>query len=757
MLCLAVVALAGCAEQAMLRQAREQAGQQKWADAVTTLEEGRRRFPESPELRSQLLQVREQGLAHHLATAAAARDQGQLEEAMREVGAAQILARRDPRVEALLGDIQVLQRQDSAHARAEALLQRGEMGAAAEIIDRALLDHPRHAALLALQRHIQRERPPHQPMQAELAEQRAISLDFRDAPLRHVLDLVTRHSGVNFVIDRDVKADMQVTVRLHQARVDDALELLTSVHQLARKVIDTQTVLIYPNTTEKQREYQEQVVRVFHPVSGDAKGAAAFLRAMLRIREPFVDERSNLLAVRDTPENVRLAEKLVSLFDTPEPEVLLDVEVLEISSTRLTELGVKFPSSISLTPLPPGGAAGLTLGNIGAIGRDNVGLGVSGLLINLKREAGEVSTLANPRLRARNREKARILIGDKIPVITTTTGTAGFVAENVNYLEVGLKLDVEPTVYPDDEVAIRIALEVSSLGSAVKTDNGTLAYQIGTRNAATLLRLRDGETQLLAGLMNRDERSSASRLPGLGDIPLLGRLFGSQQDQGAKTELILSITPRILRNTRRPGNGEAEVWIGTESAPRLRRPTAGAPGWAPPRANAPVPNPAAGSDAPTSPVATAAGATATAAPVVPLATRLAPLWRAPDRVKVGETFEIEFHLPPNINAALRGVPVDLHYDTQRLRVIDVREGRALSADGEPTAFQHVVDPVTGRIQVVSMRKAATSAPSAGLLFAVRVEALAAGDATIRADGGRAAAIPGPGPEIPAASLTISVQ
>lgn len=741
----------------MLRQAREQATQQKWVDAVMTLEEGRRRFPDSPDVRSQLLQVREQGLAHHLASAALARDRGQIEEAVREVSEAQNLARRDPRVEALQADLRTLQRQDSAHARAEGLLQRGEADAAVEIIERALLDNPRHTALLALQRHIQRERPPARPMQAELAEQRVISLDFREAPLRTVLDLVTRHSGINFIVDRDVKADMQVTVLLRQAKVDDALDLLTAVHQLARKVIDAQTVLIYPNTPEKQREYQEQVVRVFYPVSGDAKGAAAFLRAMLKIREPFVDERSNLLAVRDTPENVRLAEKLVSLFDTPEPEVLLDVEVLEISSTRLTELGVKFPSSISLTPLPPGGATGLTLGNVGALGRDNIGLGVSGLLINLKREAGEVSTLANPRLRARNREKARILIGDKIPVITTTTGTAGFVAENVNYLEVGLKLDVEPTVYPDDEVAIRIALEVSSLGSAVKTDNGTLAYQIGTRNAATLLRLRDGETQLLAGLMNRDERSSASRLPGLGDIPLLGRLFGSQQDQGAKTELILSITPRILRNTRRPGSSEGEVWIGTESAPRLRRHSTSITGSAPTRTHAAEPSPpTAGSTPPGAPMVTAQ-AGPTPAPVAPVAPRLAPFWRAPDHVKVGTTFEVEFHLAPNTDAALRGVPVDLHYDTRRLRVIDVREGRALSADGEPTAFQHVVDPVTGRIQVVSMRKTATSALSTGLLFAVRVEALTAGDAIIRADGGRAVAVSGPGPEIPSASITVSVQ
>ncbi|MFD2452207.1 type II secretion system protein GspD [Ideonella paludis] len=177
-----------------------------------------------------------------------------------------------------------------------------------------------------------------------------------------------------------------------------------------------------------------------------------------------------------------------------------------------------------------------------------------------------------------------MLVGDKVPVVTTTTGQGGFVADSVNYLDVGLKLEVEPTIFADDEVAIKVGLEVSSVSREVRSTNGTLAYQIGTRNANTTLRLRDGETQLLAGLISREERISASRLPGLGDLPVAGRLFSSQRDDNTKTELVLAVTPASCATCAsqmlpRPSCGWAQnrppgcgPWVGAHR--RLRRPPA---------------------------------------------------------------------------------------------------------------------------------------------------------------------------------------
>jgi general secretion pathway protein D len=134
----------------------------------------------------------------------------------------------------------------------------------------------------------------------------------------------------------------------------------------------------------------------------------------------------------------------------------------------------------------------------------------------------------------------------------------------VQYIDVGLKLEVEPRIALDSHVHIKVALEVSSLGISTTLRNGSQVFQIGTRNATTLLRLKDGETQVLAGLISDDERKNAARIPGFGDIPMLGRLFANQEDKKDKTEIVLAITPRILNNIRRPESELSEYWSGTE-------------------------------------------------------------------------------------------------------------------------------------------------------------------------------------------------
>ncbi|MCA1925909.1 MAG: type II and III secretion system protein, partial [Thiobacillus sp.] len=186
--------------------------------------------------------------------------------------------------------------------------------------------------------------------------------------------------------------------------------------------------------------------------------------------------------------------------------------------------------------------------------------------VNVKKEDSDVNILANPRIRVKNREKAKIHIGDKVPVITSNTTSTGVVSESVSYLDVGLKLDVEPNVLMRDDVQIRVGLEVSNIVREIRSNSGTLTYQIGTRNAGTTLRLKDGETQVLAGLISDEDRSAASRVPGLGDLPLIGRLFSSQRDERNKTEIVLLITPRVLRNMQAQQPALTEFRSGTDNA-----------------------------------------------------------------------------------------------------------------------------------------------------------------------------------------------
>ena len=163
------------------------------------------------------------------------------------------------------------------------------------------------------------------------------------------------------------------------------------------------------------------------------------------------------------------------------------------------------------------------------------------IAFNLRQQVGRSNILANPRIRVKNREKAHIHIGDKVPVITTTAGATGFVSESVNYLDVGLKLDVEPQVFLEDDVGIKVALEVSNVGQQIKTSSGTIAYQVGTRNASTTLRLHDGETQVLAGLINNEDRRNTTQVPGLANLPVAGRLFQSKENTANKTVKTMSL------------------------------------------------------------------------------------------------------------------------------------------------------------------------------------------------------------------------
>jgi general secretion pathway protein D len=751
LLSLSVLLLTGCAQERIRDESSLQMREGQFEKAVSGLQAGLKEYPDSPLLRGGLLQSRNEALARLLSEAANSRAAGRLEEAEATLKRALPFDSGGKRVNGLLAELAIDRRQREALAEAEALMQAKKPQAALRVLADALKDNPRQPDLMALQRRLEGEarRTQTRAAQLGLAETRPIALDFRDANLRTVLDTVTRNSGINFILDKDIRQDVRVTVLIRSARVEDAIDLIVSTHQLAKKVVDAQTVLIYPNTPEKQREHQEQVVRVFYLASAEAKGAAAFLRSMLRLRDPYVDERTNMLAIRESAENVELAERLMALYDTNEPEVLLEVEVIEIRTSRLTDLGVKFPDSVGLTPLAPTGATGLTLGNIRGLTADRVGLGVAGLLLNLKRETGDFNTLANPRIRARNREKAKILIGDKLPIVTTTTGQGGFVGDSISYVDVGLKLDVEPTVYADDEVAIKISLEVSSLAREVRTGSGSLAYQIGTRTASTLLRLRDGETQLLAGLISNDERSSASRVPGLGDLPVAGRLFSAQRDESQRTELVLAITPRVLRNVRRPDASETEIWVGTEASPRVRA-VGGLLA-----AKTDVALAAAAPQATAVPALAVLNSPPAPAPATPAPSVVASI-QAPSEVAVGDVFLVTIELDSTVG--LRGLPVQLRYAKSQLQLIDVEEGGFFRADGAPTSFTKAIEAAAGTARAGVLRNQATTALGKGTVLKLRMKALAAGAAELAVVGLDAITVGAPPPPVSLpATLKLTVK
>jgi general secretion pathway protein D len=495
-----------------------------------------------------------------------------------------------PLARSMLDGIDAARRRDERIAAAEALLAKGDAAQAESIARTVLAEYPHNARARDVMRRID------MLSASKLAQSGAMSgpfnkpvtIEFRDTPLRTVFEVLARTSGLNFVFDRDVRADTKVTVFLRNTRLEDVLNLILTTNGLDRKLLNENSVLVYPATPAKQKEHQELVTRVFQLANADAKQTQAMIRQVVKSRDVFVDERLNLVIVKDTPDAIRLAERLVAATDVPEPEVMLELEVLEVARSKLLLLGLETPDQIGYGQLVPpsstvvGTGLQVATGVVDLNNRSGLTSYVSNPVatLHLHDEDGTTNVLANPRVRVKNRTKAKILIGDKLPVFTTTSTANVGVSAAVNYLDVGLKLDVEPVVSLDDDVSIGVALEVSSLEKQVLGPQGSIAYQIGTRMANTMLRLRNGETQILAGLISDDERSSATRIPGLGELPTVGRLFSSQQDQVTKTEIILLITPRIVRNLTRLEQS-APAWpSGTDQSVGARSLTIGrtAPG-----------------------------------------------------------------------------------------------------------------------------------------------------------------------------------
>jgi general secretion pathway protein D len=419
--------------------------------------------------------------------------------------------------------------------------------------------------------------------------------------LRQVFEIIARHSGLNFVFDKDVRSDGRTSIFLKNSTVEAAVHFLLVTNQLERQVMDGNTILIYPNSAAKLKEYQELTVKTFYLANADAKSIANTFKTILKSRDVVVDEKLNLVILRDSPEAVRLATQLVALQDVPEPEVMLDVEVLEIKRSRIMDLGVAWPQSLEFSPLIAASGARVSIDELRGLSSSVIGVAGVRATVNANKTDADSNTLANPRIRVRNKEKAKVVIGEKVPNITSTVspGTTGnFLSQAINYVDVGLTLNVEPTIYLNNEVGIRISLEVSNLISEVKTDTGSIAYRIGTRSATTMLQLKDGENQVLAGLLNSEERSSGNKVPGVGSLPILGRLFGSTHDANDKTEIVLSITPHLVRTIQRPPAGASEFGAGTEASFR-RRPDAAVrlpvlqpvvrPAVAPPVGQPPIP------------------------------------------------------------------------------------------------------------------------------------------------------------------------
>jgi general secretion pathway protein D len=384
------------------------------------------------------------------------------------------------------------------------------------------------------------------------------SLTFRDASSRDIFTTIARFANISLIFD-PVFRDAPVSVDLRNATLEDALGTVAGATRTFFRVTAPKTIVVIPDTPAKRREYEEEVVRTFYLSNADLKETMDLLRMVLDARRISPTTATNALTIKDTPERIAAAARVLSAIDKARPEVIIDVELLEVNRTKLKEYGLQLASpSSSGQPTGPNGSVSVAGDGNGVVSlqtlrnltqSDILFAGLPALYYRLLKSDTNTRTLANPQLRTTDGSPAQARFGDQVPVPVTTfapIATGGIAQQPItqfNYQNIGVNIDITPRTHHDDEVSLNLKIAVTNISG---TGFGGLPT-FGNREINTIIRLRDGETNMLAGLIRDDERQALSGIPGLSDIPLIGKMFAHTEKSTEQTDIILTLTPHIIR------------------------------------------------------------------------------------------------------------------------------------------------------------------------------------------------------------------
>ncbi|HEX9983789.1 MAG TPA: secretin N-terminal domain-containing protein [Thermoanaerobaculia bacterium] len=455
-----------------------------------------------------------------------------------------------------------------------------------------------------------------QPPTLNPASDDPISLSFpRETPVKDIYRALGNAFGINVLFDQAVKDD-RITIELRDVTAQAALERVMQAANHFYKVLDEKTIIVVPDNPQARRDYEDLVIRTFYLSNGDAEQVTNVVRTMIEARNVFPLKALNAITIRDTADKVRIAEKIIEANDKAKAEVVVQVELLQLDLNKNQDIGAFITglegSSVAnrqtvddkgntvLTPI-----AGGTVSSIRPIGIGSYSFTIPSISYAFVKGMSNSETLANPELRISEGEKATLHIGRRVPVPVSTfpsinTGSAGGAYGNVTsyqYQDVGIKVAIEPRVHHNREVTLKLTVEVSDVGDSPTTSDGQTLPTFNTRTIEATIRLKDGETNFLAGLIQENNTNSDSKTPFLGDIPFLGRLFTKNHKTASRTDLMLTMTPHIIRIADITEEDLAPMWVGTTNnltfrgvSPRIES-QAGTDPFAPQR-SAPTFNPA---------------------------------------------------------------------------------------------------------------------------------------------------------------------
>jgi len=415
-----------------------------------------------------------------------------------------------------------------------------------------------------------------------LLSTKPVTLRFKETDIKEVLEIISKLADINILLDEGVRAQ-RVTSYVKDLPLRQAFALMLSTNRLFAKQVSDNSLIVIPDTPAKHQQYDDLQVRTFYLSNADAKVAVNLFRTILNSRQIFVYEKLNAVVIRDTPDKIALAERLMHLNDRGGGEVEIDLEILEVDRTKLRDLGIfftdQYQAAFFTVPAGAPAIAGFVTAEALAGARAFSDLLFTNpvIFLNLIKTDTEAKLLANPTLRVLDRQKASILIGERrpfqisqlttapgvIPQPGTTAGGATAITTTetrTEYRDIGLKLTFSPIIHLDNDVTIELNFEISSIGELV---GGDLLPSVNTRSLNTFIKVRDAETRLLGGLIQDESRKTTRHSPFLGDLPIIGRLFRDERQEKVRRDVIISLTPRIVKKVEPPKPGVATFWAGT--------------------------------------------------------------------------------------------------------------------------------------------------------------------------------------------------
>src|SRR2546426_276325 len=423
------------------------------------------------------------------------------------------------------------------------MLKGGRLDDAAEAFERALeLDPDLKAAQDGLVQLAEKQKSVALPL---TGSRQPITLKFQNARTKEVFEVLARAGGINILFDKDMKDD-PITIFVKDATFEDALNLILTTQGLFMRRLAYDTIIVIPRTKQKLDQYQDMLIRTFYLSTAKAKDMVNLLRTMLETKRIFVNEDVNAIVMRDTADKVKLAERIILANDRKQGEVEFEIEVLEVDKTLSDKFGVNIAKQgYGAAVVPPSdtptfpAASSTTLFTYRQLTSLNPTSYLftlpTSILLDFRRSESNTKTLANPRVRVVDIKQAKINIGDKVPILLSSSSTIPGVTPgtiptqstitSIEFKDTGVKLTVEPVIHLNQDVTLKLQLEVTRLGDLVDLGNGQKQFKFGTRTAETSLSLKDGESVVLAGLIQPEDRTTVTKVRGLGDIPVLGEMF----------------------------------------------------------------------------------------------------------------------------------------------------------------------------------------------------------------------------------------